>query len=69
MGAITGRMMKVICLMAMAGFIVGLTVGDVQAKDYKWKISQGIAEDHPAVRPLQAVRQAGGGEDQGAASR
>jgi len=40
--------MKVICLMAMTGFMVGLTVGEVQAKDYKWKISQGIAEDHPA---------------------
>jgi TRAP-type transport system periplasmic protein len=49
MGASTGRMMKVICLMAMAGFMVGLCVGDVQAKDYKWKISQGIAEDHPAA--------------------
>ena len=49
MGALTGRMMKVICLMAMAGFIVGLTVGEVQAKEYKWKISQGIAEDHPAA--------------------
>ncbi len=41
--------MKVICLMAMTGFMVGLTVGEVQAKDYKWKISQGIAEDHPAA--------------------
>jgi TRAP-type C4-dicarboxylate transport system substrate-binding protein len=49
MGALTGRMMKVVCLMAMAGFMVGLCVGDVQAKDYKWKISQGIAEDHPAA--------------------
>jgi TRAP-type C4-dicarboxylate transport system substrate-binding protein len=49
MGTSTGRMMKVICLMAMAGFMVGLCVGDVQAKDYKWKISQGIAEDHPAA--------------------
>jgi len=48
MGSLTGRMMKVICLMAMTGFMVGLTVGEVQAKDYKWKISQGIAEDHPA---------------------
>jgi len=49
MGSLTGRMMKVICLMAMTGFMVGLTVGEVQAKDYKWKISQGIAEDHPAA--------------------
>jgi len=49
MGALTRRMTKVICLMAMAGFIVSLCVGEVQAKDYKWKISQGIAEDHPAA--------------------
>jgi len=49
MGALTRRMTKVICLMAMAGFMVGLCVSDVQAKDYKWKISQGIAEDHPAA--------------------
>src|SRR4030042_1419499 len=49
MGALTRRMTKVICLMAMVGFIVSLCVGEVQAKDYKWKISQGIAEDHPAA--------------------
>jgi len=49
MGALFGRITKVLCLIAMAGFMVGLCVADVQAKDYKWKISQGIAEDHPAA--------------------
>jgi TRAP-type transport system periplasmic protein len=49
MGALTRRTTKTICLIAIAAFAVGVAVIDVQAKDYKWKISQGIAEDHPAA--------------------
>jgi len=49
MGSFSGKLMKVACLVAAAVFAAGLTVVDVQAKDYKWKISQGIAEDHPAA--------------------
>lgn len=49
MDALTRRVVKGICLVAIAAFVVGVAVIDVQAKDYKWKISQGIAEDHPAA--------------------
>jgi len=49
MGALTRRVVKGICLVAIAAFAFGVAVIDVQAKDYKWKISQGIAEDHPAA--------------------
>ena len=49
MRALTGRMVKGICFVAIAAFAVGVAVTDVQAKDYNWKISQGIAEDHPAA--------------------
>mgnify|MGYP007118349009 CR=1 FL=1 len=49
MEALTRRVVKGICLVAIAAFVVGVAVIDVQAKDYKWKISQGIAEDHPAA--------------------
>jgi len=49
MGPLTRRVVKGICLVAIAAFAFGVAVIDVQAKDYKWKISQGIAEDHPAA--------------------
>ncbi len=30
-------------------FVLSFMVGEAQSKSYKWKISQGIAEDHPAA--------------------
>ena len=40
------------CLYLLAGVLalsLAFNVGQAEGKDYKWKISQGIAEDHPAA--------------------
>jgi len=38
-----------ISVAALIALSVAFPITDVQAKSYKWKISQGIAEDHPAA--------------------
>jgi len=39
-------LLGVVGILALSFFLVE---ADVEAKNYKWKISQGIAEDHPAA--------------------
>jgi TRAP-type C4-dicarboxylate transport system substrate-binding protein len=36
-------------MIAIIAMMMGLAVTEVQAQEYKWKISQGIAEEHPAA--------------------
>ena len=38
----------IVCLAACVAVTIALTPTTAVCKDYKWKISQGIAEDHPA---------------------
>ena len=38
-----------VCALAILALTLALTSQPVAAKNYKWKISQGIAEDHPAA--------------------
>jgi len=37
------------CMVAIIALTFAFTTTDAQGKSYKWKISQGIAEDHPAA--------------------
>ncbi len=41
---------KTIAFVSILGcmFVLSLMASEAQCKSYKWKISQGIAEDHPA---------------------
>lgn len=43
------KMTFFVCALAILALTLVLTSQPVAAKNYKWKISQGIAEDHPAA--------------------
>ncbi|MBN1829249.1 MAG: TRAP transporter substrate-binding protein DctP [Deltaproteobacteria bacterium] len=43
------RKCLVFSLVALLTIVMGMTAFDAYAKNYEWKISQGIAEDHPAA--------------------
>jgi TRAP-type C4-dicarboxylate transport system substrate-binding protein len=43
------KMTFFVCALAILALMLVLTSQPVAAKNYKWKISQGIAEDHPAA--------------------
>ena len=45
----TKKMFVFVCALAILAVSLVLTSQQVAAKSYKWKISQGIAEDHPAA--------------------
>jgi len=43
------RMSIFVCMVAIIALAIAVTTADAKGKSYKWKISQGIAEDHPAA--------------------
>lgn len=51
MGALVRKKMKVSlsCVVAIIALSLAFNVAEAPAKNYNWKISQGIAEDHPAA--------------------
>jgi TRAP-type C4-dicarboxylate transport system substrate-binding protein len=51
MGGLYGkeRIYQLTGILVVASLAIFLNVADVAAKNYNWKISQGIAEDHPAA--------------------
>ena len=44
-----GRIYYFMGILVVLSLSVFLSAADVAAKNYNWKISQGIAEDHPAA--------------------